>query len=90
MGNALNVDQQIGMFAAILPLEALKLLISEAATFGYGEEENKVIMINDVSRAFFEAPMKREMCVEIPGEDREGGEGDMVGVAEHESVRNKG
>ena len=61
-------------------MEALKLLISEAATFGHGEEEDKVIMINDVSRAFFEAPMKMDMCVEIPEEAREEGEGDMVGL----------
>ena len=79
-GKEFNVDQQIGLFAATPPPEAFKLLIGEAATFGYGEEENKVIMINDVSRAFFEAPMKREMCVEIPEEDREEGEGDMVGL----------
>ena len=35
-------------------------------------------MINDVARAFFEAPMQRHMCVELPEEDREEGEGDMV------------
>ena len=28
----------------------------------------KVIMVNDVARAFFEAPMKRTVCVELPEE----------------------
>ena len=31
---------------------------------------SKVIMINDVARAFFEAPAVRNVCVEIPKEDR--------------------
>ena len=29
----------------------------------------KIIMINGVSRAFFEAPAVRQVCVEIPEED---------------------
>ena len=37
-------------------LEALRLIISEAATCeGERDEGNKVIMINDIARAFFEA-----------------------------------
>ena len=31
-------------------------------------------MINDVARAFFEAPMKRMLCVELPTEALEGEE----------------
>ena len=27
-------------------------------------------MINDVARAFFEAPMRRMLCVELPEEDK--------------------
>ena len=26
-------------------------------------------MINDVARAFFEAPVKRDICIEIPEQD---------------------
>ncbi len=33
-------------------------------------EEEKVIMVNDVARAFFEAPVKREICIELPEEDK--------------------
>ena len=44
------------MFAATPALDALRMLVSDAATVGSGE---KVVMINDVARACFEAPMKR-------------------------------
>ena len=30
---------------------------------------SKVFMLNDVSRAFFEAPAKRNICIEMPKED---------------------
>ena len=59
------------MYAGTPPLEALRLLVSEAATIEDHEEDNdKVIMINDVARAFFEAPAYREICVELPEEVR--------------------
>ena len=32
----------------------------------------KVVMVNDVARAFFEAPAMRQVCVEQPDEDRTG------------------
>ena len=48
------------------------MVVSEAATVETGDEEGgaKVIMINDVARAFFEAPKTREVCVELPEEDK--------------------
>ena len=71
---------QDGVFAATPPLEAVRLLISDAATsdVGHGAGE-KVIMVNDIARAFFEAPAKRAVCVELPAEALEEGEGDVVG-----------
>ena len=36
-----------------------------------------MIMVNDVARGFFEAPMRRDICVELPAEAGEGE--DMVG-----------
>ena len=72
-----------GLFAATPPLEALRLLISETATIrdGAGSSE-KVIMINDVARAFFEAPVRRTVCVELPAEAIGQGDGseEMVGL----------
>ena len=67
-----------GLFASTPPLEVLRFLTSEAARVR-GEEdwEDKVIMVNDVARAFFEAPMRRDICVELLAEAGEGE--DMVG-----------
>ena len=79
-----------GLFASTPPLEALRFLISEAATVDVGTqartswgatcgtgEGEKGLMINDVARAFFEAPVKRNKCVELPPE--EGARPDEVG-----------
>ena len=43
-------------------------LLSEAATEGIGDDEEKVIELDDVSRAFFEADVKRDVCIELPEE----------------------
>ena len=55
--------------------------MSDAATFHKGKTY-KAIMINDVARAFFEAPVKRSICIELPDEDLEEGEQqeDVVGL----------
>ena len=60
-----------GIFAGTPTLEALRCVIHEAATIRDGSDPNlKVFMINDVARAFFEAPATRNVCVEIPKEDK--------------------
>ena len=59
-----------GLFAGTPPLEAFRFLVNEAATVRADEEMgSKVILINDVARAFFEAPAIRKICMEIPKED---------------------
>ena len=58
-----------GLFAGTPPLEALRFLVHEAATVeGKEEEQKKVVMVNDVARAFFEADAIRKLCVELPSE----------------------
>ena len=64
------------LFAATPPIEALRYLISNAATVG---GEKKCLMINDVSRAFFNAKVTREVYVQLPAEDILPGEEGMVG-----------
>ena len=59
-----NTGGMDGIFAGTPPLEALRYLIHEAATCNGNED--KVMLINDVARAFFEAPATREICIEIP------------------------
>ena len=52
----------MGFFESTPLLEPLRLIISDAAT--RDQEEDKVIMVNDVARAYFEAPARRTICVE--------------------------
>ena len=82
MAQEYNVGKEDGIFAATPPLEAVQMQVSEAATMDRGQQEDKVIMVNDVARAFFEAPMTRELCVELPEEAKEGEDWakDMVGL----------
>ena len=45
------------------------MIVSDAATLEYGDDGQairKVVMINDVARAFFKAPATRKMCIELP------------------------
>ena len=57
------------------PLEPLGLLLSNVAIVDHSQSQNnarshKALMINDVSRAFFEVPMQRDLCIELPDDDR--------------------
>ena len=63
-----TIDPQdiAAVFFATPPLEALRFLVSDVATSD-GDEE-KILMIDDVSRAVFEAPIGRNVCVELPEE----------------------
>ena len=68
VGKSFNNEAMEGIFAGTPPLEALRAIIHEAATLRQGEDmRTKVIIVNDVSRAFFEAPAVRQVCVELPG-----------------------
>ncbi|MDA8582617.1 hypothetical protein N9L68_00260 [bacterium] len=58
------------LLAGTPPLEGFRFLIHEAATVRPNDPlGTQVFMINDVSRAFFEAPATRNLCVEIPSDD---------------------
>jgi hypothetical protein len=53
----------------VLPILLLKMIISMAATVDRGPRaEEKVVMVNDVARAFFEAPARRTVPVALPQE----------------------
>ena len=67
----MNTYKRDDLIAATPPLEALKLIISATAIGNNGE----LIMMNDVSRAFFHARVKRNVYVAPPDEDtaEEGG-----------------
>ena len=75
----------MNIFASKPPLEALRAIVSEAGTLRTTRKVREiVIMLNDVARAFFEAKAIRELCVEIPMEDRvaEDDEEDNVAILE--------
>jgi len=57
------------LFAGTPPTEALRILCSMAATRDDDQEEEKVIMVNDVRRAYFYAEVTRPVWVELPEED---------------------
>ena len=69
MGKEFADKRVDGLFAGT-PLVALSFLAHEAATLDEhgsseaGGSEEKVIMINDVARAFFEAKATRKICTE--------------------------
>ena len=62
----LNTHKRDDLFAGTPPLEALKSILSIATSGNRGE----VIMVNDVSRAFFHAKARREVFVQIADEDK--------------------
>lgn len=67
------------LFASTPPLEGLRFVISNAATDQQHKKGKKIIMINDVSRAYFHAKATRTVFVEIPPEDKDPKDGDVVG-----------
>ena len=55
-------------------MEALRLIISHAATYPDSGPQ-RVIMINDVQRAYFYAKIIRDVYIELPKEDPKYGTG---------------
>ena len=67
VGQEFKDGENESLYASTPPLEALRLLISETATIDIHEDRyEKIMMFDDVSRAFFEAPVRRQVCAAIP------------------------
>ena len=66
VGKEFNTGVDATLYAATPPLEALKLLIVQAASM---QKEECHIMFSDVKRAYFYAKARRELYVEVPPED---------------------
>ena len=62
MGKEFRTGLRDALFASTPPLEALRLIVSRAATAGLGEEK-KELMINDVSRAYLFMQNVRVACM---------------------------
>ena len=70
-------EKRDDLFAATPPLECFKLVTSICASNQGGQEPFRMMAI-DVSRAYFYAPAKRPIFIEIPAEDREAGDAGTV------------
>ena len=64
------------LYASTPPLEALRLIMSRAAT---DDGTVRELMVNDVARAYFHAKCTRDIYIELPEEDDMHGKGDLVG-----------
>ena len=63
------------MFSATPPIEAVRLVVSHAASYGeHGQGGERGFMVIDVRRAYFNARARRKVYTEIPGEDWENGD----------------
>ena len=79
VGKEFNTYKDETLFASTPPVEAMRMIISLAAT---NNEKGKFkIMTNDVSRAYFYAPVKEghTIYVKLPEEDILPGEENMCG-----------
>ena len=68
VGKEFKTTHDDALFASTPPLEALRCILSRAATVDE-KGQCREIMINDVSRAYFYAEATRCMYIEIPQED---------------------
>ena len=68
VGKEFRTSPDDALYACTPPLEALRLIMSRAATMGE-DARARNIMINDVSRAYVYAECTRPMYIEIPKED---------------------
>ena len=80
VGREIKKDKLLDLFAATPPLESLRYILSKCASHQNSNkaEERYFVMVNDVKRAYFYAPAKRPIFIEIPAEDREEGDGNQV------------
>ena len=71
VGQEFNTSNDVSLYAATPPLELLRTLISIAAS-----NRGYKLMTNDVSRAYFYAPMQEghKVIVKLPSEDTLAGE----------------
>ena len=68
VGKEFRTTPDDALYASTPPLEALRLIVSRAATVGQNGTHREM-MINDVSRAYFYAEATRTMYIELPRED---------------------
>ena len=68
VGKEFRTGPDDALYASMPPIEALRAVLSRAATIT-DEGGEREVMVNDVSRAYFFAKMTRLLYIEIPAED---------------------
>ena len=68
------------LYASTPPLEALNVVLSQVAT---GKRGGKVVAQADERRAYFDAPSRRRVFVELPPEDYQAGDAHMCGLLQY-------
>ena len=81
VGREIKRDKRLDLFAATPPLETIKYLVARCAQEQSRSKSWRIATI-DVRRAYFYAPSRRQLYVEIPAEDREPGDEGRVGRLE--------
>ena len=76
VGREFSICRDDALYDATPPLEALRLIISHAATI-LDDGPRRTIMINDVRRAYFYAKIQRGVYIELPEEDDKRGTGTL-------------
>ena len=69
VGTEFNQGRDDTLYASTPPLEALKAVLSYAATNNHEGGRRREVMINDVRRAYFYAKTKRDVYIRLPAED---------------------
>ena len=77
VGQEYNTGKDDELYASTPPLEALRFVVSSAATTTPSGVQRH-LMVNDVRRAYFYAKTHRDIYVELPPEDTEA-VGDQIG-----------
>ena len=78
VGREIKYDKRLDLFSATPPLEALKFLCSVCAR-GQGGPRPLRLAAVDIKRAYFYAPARRPIFIEIPAEDQSPGDEQRVG-----------
>ena len=78
VGREIKMDKRLDLFSATPPLEALKFLCSVCARGQGGRKPMRLAAI-DIKRAYFYAPARRPIFIEIPRGDREPGDEHRIG-----------
>ena len=78
VGRELAIEKRLDLFAATPPLESLRMACAVCAS-NQDRHNPFRIMAVDVKRAYFYAKAQRPVFIEIPAEDRQPGDENMVG-----------